>query len=88
MSGIRITEAELLDALAQANVGDGPEDARTLNELIAEHKISRERMLAALHVCRAQGRLVVHQVYRESLLGRRAPVPAYTVLPRVPRKRK
>jgi hypothetical protein len=87
MSGVRITEAELLDALAEANVGDGPEDARTLNELIAEHGIARDRMLAALHVCRSQGRLVVHQVSRETLLGRRTRVPAYTILPAKKKRR-
>lgn len=84
---MKITESELLDALAEATHGDGPDDARTLNELIAEHRIPRDRMLAALHVCRQQGRLVVHQVYRDTLLGRRARVPAYTILPAKRRRR-
>ncbi len=77
----RITESELLDALAEATAGTGPEDARTLNDLIADTGFARERLLAALRACHTAGRLVVHQVYRESILGRRSRVPAYTIAP-------
>ncbi len=75
----RITEAELLDALAEATAGNGPDDARTLHELMGETGIPRDRMLSALRLCRAKGRLVVHSVWRESILGRRVRVPAYTI---------
>lgn len=85
---VRITEAEILDALAAAAPGNGPEDARTLGELRAETGLSRERLLAALHACRKAGRLVVHQVYRETLLGRRARVPAYTITPSTTKKKR
>jgi hypothetical protein len=45
-------------------------------------------LLVALHLCREAGRLAVHQVYRETLLGHRQRVPAYTITPvqRPPKK--
>lgn len=85
---MRITESDLLDALSLATNGDGPEDARTLNELITEKKIPRDRMLDALKALRSAGRLTVHRVMRETIDGRRTPVPAYTIAPKLKAKAK
>ncbi len=84
---IEITAAELLDALADAHGHAGPEDARTLNELIADTLVPRDRLLDALRALRAQGRLTVVSVVRESILGTRVRVPAYLIAP-APKKRK
>ncbi len=84
---IKITQADLLDALAEATAGNGPDDARTLNELVREHTIPRDRMLGALRAANEQGRLLVHYVYRTTILGNRARVPAYTFRASTKRKR-
>ncbi len=82
---MKITQAELLDALAAATPGKGPDDARTTSELLDEARASganvgRDALLDALHAIRKEGRLVVHSVVRESLLGKPTRVPAYTIL--------
>jgi hypothetical protein len=76
---MKISMAELLDALATASAE--PEDARTLVELCDEHAMSPKMMRDALHALQRQQRLGVHQVTRMALDGRRAKVPAYTILP-------
>lgn len=78
---VTITESELLDALAQAARGAGPEEARTCPELAAATGLSDKRIRAALKALQVQGRLVVHRVLRENLAGASQPVPAYTILP-------
>jgi hypothetical protein len=89
MTAIRITEAEIIDALASAAAGAMPDDAQTVQDLIATTGYSGERVRMALHAMRAQGRLVVHRVARAGIDGRAAKVPAYTILPApTPAKRK
>lgn len=78
---MRITQAELLDALADAMRGTQIEDARTIPEIAAELGMSVARARAALKVIHAQGRLVVHRATRTALDGRQATVPAYTIQP-------
>jgi hypothetical protein len=77
---VKITQQELLDALATASAE--PEDARTINELCAEHGLNAKQMREALHAIAAQQRLGVHRVTRIALDGRRGQVPAYTILPK------
>lgn len=79
MASIVITEAELLDALAEAARGVEPSEARTGPELMAATGFPEKRLRAALKALQAQGRLDVHQVTRQSLDGRAIRVPAYTV---------
>jgi hypothetical protein len=76
-----ITETELLDALAQAVVGNGPADARTSAEIRQATGLSEKRVVGALHVLANQGRLQVHRVARRALDGRTIVVPAYTITP-------
>ncbi len=83
----KITEAELLEALAEATTGDGPEDARTLLELVGDTGFSPNRVRAALRACHTAGRLVVHYVCRRNIIGQRARVPAYTINAAKKRKR-
>ena len=78
---MKISEAELLDALASASRGVGPEDARTVAEIREDTGFSREKVMAALHASRKAGRLVLHHVERVGIDGRRARVPAYTITP-------
>jgi predicted transcriptional regulator len=85
MARVTITQAELLDALATASVE--PEDARTLAEISAETGVAEKRCRDALHALNAAKRLVVHRVTRIALDGRRATVPAYTILPAKKAKR-
>lgn len=82
MAGM-ITESELLDALAAAMPGKGPESARTVDEIVRASKISATRVRDALHELATQSRLVVHQVSRPRLDGRLTLVPAYEILPPV-----
>lgn len=77
----QVTEADLLDALAEATRGEGPDDARTVAELSDEAGISVKRVRAALVTLKKAGRLHAHVVVREALDGRAAKVPAYTILP-------
>jgi hypothetical protein len=76
----QITEAEILEALAVANAG--PEDARTLNEIVAASCVGKVRVLRALQSLKADGRLQVHRVQREALDGRQSIVPGYTISPK------
>lgn len=78
---MKITQAELLDALAAAAPGRTADDARTVAEIREDTGFSREFVLAALHAARRAGVLRIHRVYRETLLGHRQRVPAYTITP-------
>lgn len=84
---MRITESEILDALQSAQRGTGPEDARTVVELAAETKLTRKAVNVAMRRLDAEDRLTVHQVLRRGFDGRMRPVPAYTILPPVKRKK-
>lgn len=82
-TAVTITEQELLDALVASVSGDAPEDARTVQEMVAasEERLSENRVRKALKAFMAQGRLRVHTVIRPAMDGRLAKVPAYTIRP-------
>lgn len=83
MTRLTVTTAELLDALVDsAKANAGPDDARTMNELMAEYRIPRDRMRNALRALREEKRLTVHMVVRESLIGVYTKVPAYIITAR------
>jgi hypothetical protein len=81
MASLTITEAELLDALAQSVSGTAPENAQTISEMMAATGLGEKRMRRALAALKATGRLQAHSVPRESLDGRPIRVPAFTILP-------
>ena len=83
---MRITEAEILEAVANAYHGTADEDARTVPELAADNGVSRDRVRRALQAMAAAGRLNVHKVCRRGLDGRHSIVSAYTVTPAKKRK--
>jgi predicted ArsR family transcriptional regulator len=80
MESLGITEAELFDALAAAT-GEGPDDARTAQEMADGAGISVPRVRRALQQLARAGRLESHRVRRADLSGRHQLVPAYTVRP-------
>ena len=77
MAQLRITEAELLDALATA--GAEPSDAKTVQELADDAGLSQPRVRKALRLLHRAGRLGIHRVQRADLSGRVQLVPAYTI---------
>lgn len=81
MASMKISEGELLDALARATTGEGPDDAKTLNEWSAAFGISPLRMKRAFHVLHSEGRLLAHRVRRPRMDGLMTLVSAYTILP-------
>lgn len=81
-SRVAITEAELLDAIAEKAGKQGPDEARTVQELCEATGMKHVRVLAALKVFGKQGRLIVHRVHRAAIDGTLRPVPAYTVAPK------
>lgn len=81
MDAVRITAAELLDALAAALPGEGPANARTVQEIIRDTGLSPGRVRIALQSMQAAGRLELHRVTRPGIDGRAARVPAYTIRP-------
>ena len=85
----QITESELLDALAKASAGQGPEEARTASELCkaTTPPLSVGRVRRALKVFAEQGRLRAYWVHRIAVDGTPRPTPAYTILPVTKRKR-
>lgn len=77
---LSISEHELLDALAGAMAeSNGPEEAKTVNELMAEKNMARVKVMMALRVLDRQGRLACFRVKRRALDGVDRFVPAYTV---------
>lgn len=78
---IRVTEADLLDALAAASKGTAPSDARTAQEMADAAGITAPRVRKALRQLQAQGRLATHHVRRLDLSGRPQTLPGYTILP-------
>lgn len=81
MAGLAITEAELLDALAASNCGEGPDGARTSQEMARDTQLPLSQVQKALRLLHANGQLVPHRVTRVGIDGRAARVPAYTILP-------
>jgi hypothetical protein len=80
MTPLRITEAEILEALVTASTA--PDDARTVPEMSRETGVSEDRLRRALRAIADEGRLQVHRVVRRAIDGRAAAVAAYTVTPR------
>lgn len=76
---MRITEQELLDALAAASPGAGPEDARTQEEIAIASCLSIKRVRVAMRALQQQGRLIPHRVMRTRMDGVQTPVTAYTI---------
>lgn len=84
-SVIRITESEVLSALADA-IGHGETDAQTVEDLMDSTGLSRQSVRRALHHYQKQGRLAVHKVLRPAIDGRQCYRPGYTILPVKKRK--
>jgi hypothetical protein len=78
---MRITESELLDALAAATKSEAPEDAMTVKQLAVAGKVPTSRIVKTLHALHAEGRLIPHRVPYVGIDGRNTTVPAYTILP-------
>lgn len=87
METMRITESEIMAALAAAAAGDAPDEARTSQEMATAAGVSVRHVVAALKLFQAQGRLHVHRVMRMALDGRRATVAGYTITPAAKRKK-
>ena len=87
MATERITEAELVEALAQAVQGASPEDARTSRELMQEFGLSQHALDNALNILHSENRLVAHRIRRPARDGVMRPTVAYTILPASKRKR-
>lgn len=75
---IAITQNELLEAVA-ASITTGPEDARTIQEIMQETGLSRERVRQALMQYNREGRLQSHPVVRRAIDGHFRKVPGYIV---------
>lgn len=84
---MRITEAEVLDALAAAAAHTTPEDARTVEEMATEIGVAHCTIQRALKVFQRAGRLQVHHRRNVRLDGRPCLTPAYTIKPAPKRKR-
>jgi transcription initiation factor IIE alpha subunit len=78
---VKITEQELIDALALAVGNRGPEEAQTQEEIARASGINVKRVRDAMRGLQAQGRLVVHRVMRPRLDGVLVPVTAFTIRP-------
>ena len=78
---VRITEAEILNALAAAASGNAPSEAKTMTELQDETGVSPLKVQRALKEYQKQGRLAAHRVQRAAIDGTLRWVPAYTILP-------
>lgn len=80
-AGVRITEAELFAAIAEASSGKDPADAKTTTEIAEETGQCRTYVVEALRALHKQGRLVAHHVKRAGYDGKMRPVSAFTILP-------
>jgi hypothetical protein len=81
MAAIAITEDEVLEALAIAAPGRAPENARTTEELALAAGVSHDVVNSRIRALSREGRVMVHTVYRENVVGKRIQKPAYTILP-------
>ena len=77
-TSLGITSAEILDALTVKD--ETPANFKTLRELVKETGVPKNALQDALRNLQDEGRLLVAQVPRTGLDGRRRPVPAYAVL--------
>ena len=80
MATERITEAELLETLAQHLRGTTPDEARTVNEIMGDTGWGKVKVTRVLQKLQAQNRLVPHRVYRTAIDGTMRPSTAYTML--------
>lgn len=81
MAPVQVTESDLLDALAAATPGHGPESARTTQEMMAATKLTMHSVSKALRQLQATGRLQAHRVPRPAIDGVMRLVAAYTITP-------
>jgi hypothetical protein len=84
MDAVSLTENEIYEVIFNAARarGQGPEGARTVNELAEATGKSVKLVRAALLALKKQGRLIPHRVHRERLDGAMGATTAYTVIPR------
>jgi hypothetical protein len=80
-SAVKVTETEILEALAAAMEQKGPEGARTMAELQQATGQTAGKITVGLKSLQAQGRLRVHRTFRMAIDGTRRISPAYEVLP-------
>lgn len=80
MTGIRISEAEILEEIIGAS--QAPEDAMTVQEIATQKRCSRDTVLKELKRLELEGRLRVHRVVRRKMDGNSQIVPAYTLAPK------
>lgn len=82
-----LTVAEMLDAIQKAVTQiDTPDDAFTVDDLVVATGWPNAKVRHSLKVAKAQGRLRVVQVQRETIVGYLRPIPGYVLLP--PKKAK
>lgn len=87
-SMIRITEAEVIDAVREAAVmPDAPPGALTAAQMAKNLGLSRDGVKRALAKLRDSGRLEVYRIRQTDTTGRAQLVPAYRVKPLKQRKR-
>lgn len=79
MVPVKITQQELLDALATANVA--PSEARTVAELVALTGWNKKRIWDAIGKLAMQDRIMSYQVSRPAIDGSNRMSPAYAILP-------
>ena len=83
---IRVTENELLAALADARP-DAPPDAMTSGEIAKHLGLQRTAVKQRLQRLHREGRLVIWKTRRVDMSGREQVVPAYTIKSEKKRKR-
>lgn len=84
---VKITQAEILDALQVARRADiGPAHAMTVGDMAVKAGVHRHVIEAELARIKREGRLHIYRVERERLDGVKRLVPAYVIAPK--RKRK
>ena len=82
-----LTVAEMLDAIQKAVTQiDAPDDAFTVDDLMGATGWNNARVRRTPKVAKAQGRLQVVRVQRETIAGVQRPIPGYVLLP--PKKAK
>ena len=84
---MKITESELLEALARSMTGVGDVDARTGPEISEATGIPVQRVRTALKRAQTDGRLNTHRVVRRSISGAQMIVVGYTITPAKKQKR-
>lgn len=79
MKPIRVTEADLLEALAEAGPKPAPPHALTAAELRDKLGLNRSTLKKRLQQLKDEGRLEVWITNRRDVTGRPVGVPAYTI---------